>query len=186
MGRPQVCTNVGGVSEAVGDAGFVVPPRDHAAVAEACVRLLEDADLRHSLGMLARQRVLERFTLDQWSKAYRELYAVLVPAAPPDGSATPIGDARPASQRAIRLDHNSLMRIRYSRIEGNLADDAREHSHGILVLHAEDGDASWYQEEPLLTPTRHHAMLTAVGSATGLYQDGEAAPKRVNGSGLAS
>jgi glycosyltransferase involved in cell wall biosynthesis len=88
MGRPQVCTNVGGVAEAVGkDAGFVVPPRDHAAVAEACIRLLENADLRHAYGVLARKRVLERFTLDQWTNAYREIYAELVPAAPPDTSA---------------------------------------------------------------------------------------------------
>jgi polysaccharide biosynthesis protein PelF len=82
MGRPQVCTNVGGVSEAVGDAGFVVPPRDHAAVAGACIRLLEDAELRQSLGSLARQRVLDRFTLDQWTNAYRRMYAELAAAGP--------------------------------------------------------------------------------------------------------
>jgi glycosyltransferase involved in cell wall biosynthesis len=73
-GRPQVCTNVGGVSEAVGDAGFVVPPRDHVAVAEACIRLLDDAELRSRLGLLARQRVLDKFTLDQWTGAYRDIY----------------------------------------------------------------------------------------------------------------
>ncbi|MGH3790828.1 MAG: GT4 family glycosyltransferase PelF [Pseudonocardiaceae bacterium] len=73
-GRPQVCTNVGGVSEAVGDAGFVVPPRDHAAVAEACIRLLNDAELRSRLGLLARQRVLDKFTLNQWTGAYLDIY----------------------------------------------------------------------------------------------------------------
>lgn len=73
-GRPQVCTNVGGVSEAVGDAGFVVPPRDPAAVAEACLRLLGDAELRSRLGRLARQRVLDKFTLDQWTSAYLDIY----------------------------------------------------------------------------------------------------------------
>src|SRR5262249_8759545 len=46
-GRTVVCTNVGGVAEAVSDAGIVAPPRDVAAIADACVRLLEDADLRH-------------------------------------------------------------------------------------------------------------------------------------------
>jgi glycosyltransferase involved in cell wall biosynthesis len=77
MGRPVVCTNVGGVSEAVGNAGFVVPPTDHDAVAHACIRLLEDPQLRRTIGTLARQRVLARFTLDQWSNAYREIYAEL-------------------------------------------------------------------------------------------------------------
>ncbi len=78
VGRPPVCTNVGGVTEAVGDAGFVVPPRDHNAIAQACVQLLTDPELRQRLGGLARQRVLERFTLDQWNDAYRTIYHELV------------------------------------------------------------------------------------------------------------
>ncbi|MFI6328735.1 GT4 family glycosyltransferase PelF [Micromonospora chersina] len=73
-GRPVVCTNVGGVAEAVGDAGYVVPPRDHAAVAAACVRLLQDAPLRTRLGAAARERVLAHFTLDQSIEAYRRIY----------------------------------------------------------------------------------------------------------------
>ncbi|RSM86875.1 DUF3492 domain-containing protein [Kibdelosporangium aridum] len=77
-GRPQVCTNVGGVSEAVGDAGFVVAPRDHAAVARACVKLLTDTPLRRKLGRVARQRVLENFTLQQWNDSYRGIYSELV------------------------------------------------------------------------------------------------------------
>lgn len=80
-GKPQVCTNVGGVSEAVGDAGFVVQPRDHEAVAEACIRLLEDGELRARLGGIARQRVMEWFTLAQWTDAYRDLYRELVVAS---------------------------------------------------------------------------------------------------------
>ncbi|MGW4213247.1 GT4 family glycosyltransferase PelF [Lentzea sp. NPDC004789] len=76
-GRPPVCTDVGGVSEAVADAGLVVPPRDHEAVARACVRLLTDNGLRRRLGGLARQRVVERFTVQRWNDSYRERYAEL-------------------------------------------------------------------------------------------------------------
>ncbi|TCO60543.1 GT4 family glycosyltransferase PelF [Actinocrispum wychmicini] len=76
-GRPQVCTNVGGVAEAVGDGGFVVPPRDHDAVARACVKLLTDAGLRRSMGQAARQRVLENFTLQRWNDGYRAIYTEL-------------------------------------------------------------------------------------------------------------
>ncbi|GAA1349066.1 GT4 family glycosyltransferase PelF [Saccharothrix algeriensis] len=76
-GRPTVCTNVGGVPEAVGDAGFVVPPRDHEAVARACVKLLTDSGLRHRLGQLARRRVLEHFTLQRWNDSYQARYAEL-------------------------------------------------------------------------------------------------------------
>ncbi|MGH3647157.1 MAG: GT4 family glycosyltransferase PelF [Micromonosporaceae bacterium] len=73
-GRPPVCTNVGGVSEAVGDTGFVVPPRDHETLAGACVRLLRDDELRHRLGVAARERVLDNFTLAQSLDAYRAVY----------------------------------------------------------------------------------------------------------------
>ncbi len=129
MGRPQVCTNVGGISEAVGtDAGFVVPPRDHAAVADACIRLLEDADLRHAYGVLARKRVVERFTLDQWTNEYREIYAELVPAVPPDASVSPAGERRPSAQWAFDPDEGTLAVIPYPRIVRNLAEIA--HSDG--------------------------------------------------------
>ncbi|MDA0634749.1 GT4 family glycosyltransferase PelF [Nonomuraea sp. MCN248] len=78
-GRTVVCTNVGGVAEAVADAGLIVPPRDHVAAAEAAVRLLRDAPLRRRLGAIARGRVLERFTLRQSLDDYRAVYAELRP-----------------------------------------------------------------------------------------------------------
>jgi glycosyltransferase involved in cell wall biosynthesis len=81
-GRTVVCTNVGGVAEAVGDAGVVVPPHDVQAVAEGCLRLLRDGELRATLAAKARDRVLERFTLAQSLDAYRDLYQrLVVPAA---------------------------------------------------------------------------------------------------------
>jgi glycosyltransferase involved in cell wall biosynthesis len=94
-GRPTVCTNVGGVAEAVGDTGIVVPPRDYAAVAEACVKLLRDDDLRFNLGFAARARVLEHFTLRRSLEAYRNVYEGL--ATPIRASETPLhlrGQAR--------------------------------------------------------------------------------------------
>ena len=42
-GRPTVVTDVGGMPEAAGRGGLVVPPGDPAAFAAACVRLLTDA-----------------------------------------------------------------------------------------------------------------------------------------------
>ncbi|MEV0939968.1 GT4 family glycosyltransferase PelF [Micromonospora wenchangensis] len=86
-GRPTVCTNVGGVAEAVGDTGFVVAPRDVAAIAAACVRMLNDRELRLRLGATARERVLERFTLQRSLQAYRDIYERL--AAPRGASPAP-------------------------------------------------------------------------------------------------
>lgn len=141
MGRPQVCTNVGGVSEAVGtDAGFVVPPRDHAAVADACIRLLEDAELRRAYGLLARKRVLERFTLDQWTNAYREVYAGLVPTAPPDGSVPSAGDGRPSAERVFDPGDGASASAPYLRIAHDLAEVAHGRGQDAGAPHEQDGD----------------------------------------------
>ena len=76
-GRPCVATDVGGVPEAVGETGLLVPPRDPDRLARACLLLLEDEPLRHRLGSAARMRALGQFTLDQAVTAYDELYAFL-------------------------------------------------------------------------------------------------------------
>jgi polysaccharide biosynthesis protein PelF len=77
-GRACVATDVGGVSEALGaDAGLIVPPRNPAALAEACLRLLQDDELRRSLGAAARRRALEHFTVDRAISAFDEMYSLL-------------------------------------------------------------------------------------------------------------
>ncbi|MFB9235778.1 GT4 family glycosyltransferase PelF [Plantactinospora siamensis] len=102
-GRPTVCTNVGGVAEAVADTGIVVPPRDVPAVAAACVRLLRDRELRLRLGAVARARVLERFTLRRSLDAYREIYQRLT--APAEMAAPP-SEPRGRAQGRVRVpDH---------------------------------------------------------------------------------
>ncbi len=82
-GRATVSTDVGGVSEAVGDTGLVVPPRDPAAMAEACLTLLRDDLRRHKLGAAARQRALEYFTVDRAVGSFRGIYAALAEGRDP-------------------------------------------------------------------------------------------------------
>ena len=82
-GRATVSTNVGGVAEGVGEAGMVVPPRDFQAIARACVQLLQDPELRERLGTAARERVLQKFTLEQSIEAYRQAYEEAI-AGPAD------------------------------------------------------------------------------------------------------
>jgi polysaccharide biosynthesis protein PelF len=76
-GLPVVATDVGGVAEAVGEAGVLVPPRDSSAVARACVRLLARTDERKALGAAARARVLQHFTTAHCFGTYRSLYEEL-------------------------------------------------------------------------------------------------------------
>lgn len=76
-GRATVSTDVGGVREAVGDTGLVVPPRDPAAMAAAVLRLLGDPGRRRAMGEAARLRVIEQFTLRQTIDTFRSIYLQL-------------------------------------------------------------------------------------------------------------
>lgn len=74
-GVPVVASRVGGLPEALGDAGILVAPEDPPALAAATAALLADAAHRARLGRAARQRVLAHFTLARVVAAHRELYA---------------------------------------------------------------------------------------------------------------
>ncbi|MFK0111910.1 GT4 family glycosyltransferase PelF [Streptomyces sp. NPDC091217] len=76
-GRATVSTDVGGVREAVGDAGFVVPPRDPASMAAAALELLGDPARRRAMGEAARLRVIEQFTLRHTVETFRAIYLEL-------------------------------------------------------------------------------------------------------------
>jgi glycosyltransferase involved in cell wall biosynthesis len=64
-GRATVSTDVGGVAEAVGDAGLVVPPRDPRAFASACLELLTEPALRADLAARGRERAQAGLHLDR-------------------------------------------------------------------------------------------------------------------------
>jgi glycosyltransferase involved in cell wall biosynthesis len=100
-GRPIVCTNVGGVREAVTDAGIVVTPRDHLAVARACVTLLQDDEMRQRMAKAARSRVLQLFTLAESLNGYRRIYDHLTgePVETPD----PVEACRPRALGRVRV-----------------------------------------------------------------------------------
>ncbi len=76
-GRTTVSTDVGGVREAVGDTGLVVPPREPEQLADAALTLLHDEERRLELGASARRRVIDRFTLRRSVDAFRTIYREL-------------------------------------------------------------------------------------------------------------
>ena len=76
-GRPCVATDVGGVTEALADTGLVVPPRSPEELAQACLVLLRDRELRQRLGAAARARALELFTVDRSIRAFEEIYTLV-------------------------------------------------------------------------------------------------------------
>ncbi len=90
-GRPNVGTEVGGVGEAIGDTGLIVPPRRPAELAQACLELLTDHERRRTLGAAARRRALELFTIEHAVAAFDTIYRDL--ALAPAASAAPVGVA---------------------------------------------------------------------------------------------
>jgi glycosyltransferase involved in cell wall biosynthesis len=76
-GRATVSTDVGGVREAVGETGLVVPPREPEAMARAALELLRDPPRRTRMGEAARLRVIEQFTLRHTIDSFREIYGSL-------------------------------------------------------------------------------------------------------------
>lgn len=94
-GRACVATEVGGVSEAVGDTGLVVAPRDPAAMAQACLTLLRDPALRRRLGAAARARALEYFTVDRAIGTFGEIYTGLIAGRPLLPASTPLTAGAP-------------------------------------------------------------------------------------------
>ena len=77
--RAIVATRAGGIPEVVEDGmtGCLVPPRDHAAMAQAIVQLLRDDAMRKRMGDAGFARVNERFTVERMvaetADAYREV-----------------------------------------------------------------------------------------------------------------
>ena len=82
--RPVVATEVGGVAEAVGKTGLVVPPRRPDKFAEACVELLRDQPRRLALGAAARERALELFSIERAVTAFDRIYHDLAAAPEPE------------------------------------------------------------------------------------------------------
>jgi glycosyltransferase involved in cell wall biosynthesis len=79
-GLPVVATAVGGTPEVVVDGvtGFLVPPRDPEALADAILCLLRDPELRKRMGTVGRARVTEHFSVEQMVGKTEALYEQLL------------------------------------------------------------------------------------------------------------
>jgi glycosyltransferase involved in cell wall biosynthesis len=73
-GTPVVAYEDGALREILGDCALLVPAGDRAALAEALVRVLEDADLRSALVRCGRERLEGRFSVETMVEAMKERY----------------------------------------------------------------------------------------------------------------
>jgi glycosyltransferase involved in cell wall biosynthesis len=75
-GLAAVATDVGQCSEVLGagSAGLIVPPGDHAALADALTGLLRDRDRREQLGARLRARVADRYSASAAIRKVCDIY----------------------------------------------------------------------------------------------------------------
>jgi glycosyltransferase involved in cell wall biosynthesis len=74
-GIPCVVTDVGDSAWLVGGSGMVVPPRNHEALYEAWLKMIEmGSEKRRVLGEKARKRIEDHFSIQMIVKKYEQLY----------------------------------------------------------------------------------------------------------------
>jgi glycosyltransferase involved in cell wall biosynthesis len=73
-GTPVIGTNLGTISEVVGDTGILVEERNSERLAKGIIELLKNPTLRKRLGENAATRVSENFTWDRTARHAMEIY----------------------------------------------------------------------------------------------------------------
>jgi len=75
-GLPVVASNVGGVSDIVGDkvSGLLVKPKNHGDLANKLEQLIKDQPLREKLGTVLKERVEKEFSLEKMITETAALY----------------------------------------------------------------------------------------------------------------
>jgi glycosyltransferase involved in cell wall biosynthesis len=78
-GKPVVSTTVAGIPELVanGETGFLVPPRDARALADAMEQLARDENLRLNFGDAGRLRIEQKFTIEKTIEPLLERFDVV-------------------------------------------------------------------------------------------------------------
>ena len=76
VGLPVVSTTTGSIADVIkdGESGFLVPPRDVAALAERIVRLLRDPSLREAMGSRGRRTVVQSYSIDRMVDELQRVY----------------------------------------------------------------------------------------------------------------
>ncbi len=79
-GLPVVATAVGGIPELVqpGEQGFLVPPGDATAFANAMQRLLDEPEQRGAMAIAARCHAVRAFNVDRMADGYANVYRQLL------------------------------------------------------------------------------------------------------------
>jgi glycosyltransferase involved in cell wall biosynthesis len=87
MGKPAIATRTGGMTEVIEDgvSGLLVEPRNPEGLAGSILTLLDDDNMRMTMGRAARERIIQRFDVRKRVAAMENLYRSLlnIPAPVP-------------------------------------------------------------------------------------------------------
>lgn len=99
-GKPVVATRVGGLPENIlpGESGLLVPPAAPRAMADAIVHLLENAELRASMGAVGRRHMQEKYNTPRDVARTEQILASVIRTSPKTKPKTAPG--RPLVQTA--------------------------------------------------------------------------------------
>ena len=80
MAKPIVATNIGGITEQIRDGveGILVPPKNPSALAKAAIRVLNDRKLAITIGLSARKRVEQEFSVEKMVAETEKVYMSLL------------------------------------------------------------------------------------------------------------
>ena len=74
---PCVVTDVGDSARIIGNTGLVAPPSNPEALADALERMIDLGEERKKLGMLARKRIEDNYSLEKIVSKYEKIYVGL-------------------------------------------------------------------------------------------------------------
>jgi len=79
-GIPVIASDVGGTREAIvdGKTGFLIPPRNPAALAEKILWVLKNSEEARTMGMEGRHRAESLFSLSKMQESFENLYVQLL------------------------------------------------------------------------------------------------------------
>ncbi len=85
QGIAPVATDVGGAAELISDpeSGYIVPPDDPLALAKRIRKLYRDPELRRTMGIKARDRIKNQFSIQQSVNGHLTLFTELLNANKP-------------------------------------------------------------------------------------------------------
>ncbi len=80
MAKPIVAMQIDGITEQITDEenGILVSPKDHSALAEAILRLIQKKDLCNKLGRSARKKVEQEFSVEKMVAETEKVYLALL------------------------------------------------------------------------------------------------------------